>query len=86
MPGNRRGYLPCFNRHVDKIFPIDDFYNEYVFVGKLKVFLFAITDSSNIIILNEKVHAKGGIQRIDPMGNSDDKRLYKQLSWAEGLV
>ena len=80
------GFLPCFSKHVDNKFTIDLFYSNQVFVGKVREFMHAIVASPNTQSLNELIHAKGGIQPIDPMGNSDDKKLCQELGWQGSKV
>ena len=46
----------------------------------------AIVASPNTQALNELIHAKGGIQPIDPMGNSDDRKLCQELGWQGSKV
>lgn len=86
MSGHKNGFLPCFSKHIDKTFSLDDFYGNQAFIGKLKLFLSAIIDSPTINDLNNAIHPKGGIQHIDPNGNKDDKRLCQYLGWVESKV
>lgn len=81
-----RGFLPCFSKHVDHKFTIDIFYGNHVFVNKVQEFMHAIVVSPSTQALNELIHAKGGIQAIDPIGNSDDKALCQSLGWQSSKV
>lgn len=80
------GFLPCFSKHVDHKFGVDAFYGNHVFVGKVQEFMHAIVASPNINMLGQAIHAKGGIQSIDPNGNADDRLLCQSLSWQSGKV
>lgn len=86
MSGKKGGFLPCFSKHRDKVYSPNAFYSNKAFVGKLKKFLEAIVDSPDTYALNDAIHPKGGIQKIDPHGNSDDKKLCQQLRWVESEV
>jgi hypothetical protein len=80
------GFLPCFSRHQDGKYAIDIFYGNNVFVSKLQEFAHAIIVSPTTQILAEKIHAKGGIQPIDPIGNVDDRKLCQSLGWQSSKV
>jgi hypothetical protein len=80
------GFLPCFSRHKDGHFPITSFYANSIFVGKVEVFLTAIVTSPTTQVLRDKIHPKGGIQPIDPLGNKDDRALCQKLGWQDSKV
>lgn len=82
----KRGFLPCFSRHIDKSFPVEDFYANSVFVTKLQEFVAAIVDSPSIDILKGRIHPKGGIQQIDPSRNAKDRELCSRLNWTDGKI
>lgn len=83
---DNRGFLPCFSRHKDNRFPLVEFYANSVFITKLECFLSAVVTSPSTQILESKIHAKGGIQTIDPVGNKDDRELCQMLGWQSGKV
>lgn len=86
MSGNKNGYLPCFSKHRDKVFPLGAFYSNSAFVGKLKDFLQAIVNSSDIFALDAEIHPKGGIRKIRPDGEKDDRELCQKLRWVDGEI
>lgn len=85
MSGNS-GFLPCFSRHIDKHYPITDFYANSTFVNKVECFVRAIVTSPSTQVLKDKIHPKGGIQPIDPFGSKDDRILCQKLGWQESKV
>lgn len=80
------GFLPCFSKHVDDKFALHAFYGNHVFVSKVQEFVRAILVSPNLQVLAQAIHAKGGIQIIDPVGNKDDRKLCQGLSWQTSKV
>ena len=80
------GFLPCFSKHVDGKFTLETFYENKVFVGKVREFMQAILVSPSTQILNQHIHAKGGIQPIDPIGNAADRELCQSLGWQSSKV
>jgi hypothetical protein len=80
------GFLPCFSKHIDHKFPLTDLYANSAFVLKVEVFMQAIITSPSTQILNSKIHAKGGIQPIDPNGNRDDRNLCQLLGWQTSKI
>lgn len=80
------GFLPCFSKHKDKQYSLDEFYTNPTFVSKVECFLQAILTSPSTQSLSEKIHAKGGIQPIDPLGNKDDRILCQTLGWQSSKV
>lgn len=80
------GFLPCFSKHVDGKFTLETFYGNKVFVGKVREFMQAILVSPSTQILNQYIHAKGGIQPIDPIGNAADRELCQSLGWQSSKV
>lgn len=80
------GFLPCFSRHVDSKFDVDAFYGNHVFVTKVQEFMRAVLISPTTQALAAEIHAKGGIQPIDPMGNVDDRKLCLSLGWQSSKV
>lgn len=80
------GFLPCFSKHVDDKFELQIFYANHVFVGKVQEFVQAILVSPNLQVLGQAIHAKGGIQKIDPVGSRDDRKLCQSLSWQTSKV
>lgn len=80
------GFLPCFSKHVDEKFELEVFYGNHVFVSKVQEFMHAIVISPSTQALNQLIHAKGGIQPIDPIGNPDDKALCQSLGWQSSKV
>lgn len=86
MPGNDKGFLPCFHLHQDSAFPLDNFYENTAFINKVEAFLSAILTSANLAELGNKISARGGIQVIDPHGNRPDRELCQRLGWQKGKV
>lgn len=80
------GFLPCFSKHSDNKYTLDNFYGNHVFVNKLQEFAKAIIIAPTTQVLSELIHPKGGIQPIDPMGNVDDRKLCQSLGWQNGKV
>jgi hypothetical protein len=80
------GFLPCFSKHQDGKYTIDAFYDNHVFVNKMQEFAHAIIISPTTQILAQAIHAKGGIQPIDPIGNADDRKLCQSLGWQTSKV
>jgi hypothetical protein len=81
-----KGFLPCFSKHKDSHYSIDDFYANDAFVNKVETFVKAIVTSPSTQALAQQIHAKGGIQPIDPMGNKDDRELCQRLGWLQSKV
>lgn len=81
-----QGFLPCFSKHNDSSFPIESAYSNKTFITKLELFVQSIITSPNTQVLKEKIHCKGGIQPINPNGNSTDKKLCQQLGWQSSKV
>lgn len=80
------GFLPCFSKHQDRKFEINDFYNNKAFINKVQEFSHAIIVSPTTQILEQNIHPKGGIQIVDPLKNSDDRKLCQDLGWQDSKV
>lgn len=86
MSGKRvPGFLPCFSLHKDKKYPVDEFFRNAAFVGKIETFLSSVLTCGNIIEIREKLGGQT-VVAFDPEGDELDKRLCRQLGWTDGLL
>ena len=75
-----RGYLPCFSKHKDKLYPIEEFYANRTFVNKIANFLQVIVTLDDVYKLREHMSIKNSPSKIDST-NKQDREVIGRLGW-----
>ena len=76
------GYLPCFSRHLDSKYPLDNFYRNKVFLEKVQKFMSLIKVSIDLKELKNQGACKK-VTKITP-GDAESQQIIKFCNFDEG--
>lgn len=79
-----RGFLPCFSRYLEKNYPLEDFYRNDIFVGKVSIFLQKIIQINSMADLRRQNVVKDAF-KITPDQGIESKRIIKICNFEQDL-